>query len=188
MVHLAALLAAGGGTRFRGRSHKLLATLHDRPVWRHALDHVLEAGFDHVVVVTGAVDLVAPPATLVRHNPLWAEGQATSLQVAVAAASELGASTLTVGLADQPFVPTSAWQAVRDADSECRIVVAEYDGRPGPHPVRFAASVWESLPTSGDEGARDLMRLHQDWVCRVPCVGSVADIDTTEDLDRWKNC
>ncbi|MEY4175627.1 MAG: hypothetical protein RI900_2792 [Actinomycetota bacterium] len=188
VVHVAALLAAGGGTRFRGSSHKLLAPLHDRAVWLHALDHVLAAGFHHVVVVTGAVQLQPPPPTLLRHNPRWSEGQATSLQVALEAARSLGASTVTVGLADQPFVPESAWQAVRDADPDCRIVVAEYDGRPGPHPVRFAAETWPLLPHTGDEGARDLLRRHPDWVCRVPCIGSVADIDTTEDLDRWKSC
>lgn len=188
MVHVAALLAAGGGTRFRGDGHKLLAPLRGEPVWRHALDHVLAAGFDHVVVVTGAAHLEVPPPVWHRHNPHWSQGQATSLQVAAEAARSLGAHTLTVGLADQPFVPASAWQAVRDADAGCRIVVAQYGGRPGPHPVRFAETVWEHLPTTGDEGARELLNRHPDWVCRVPCVGSVADIDTTEDLERWKSC
>jgi len=188
VVHVAALLAAGGGTRFRGQSHKLLAPLKGRAVWLHALAHVLGAGFDHVVVVTGAAELELPATVMHRHNPRWAEGQAGSLQVAVQAARVLGAQALTVGLADQPFVPEAAWRAVRTADDQCRVVVAEYDGKPGPHPVRFAAEVWHALPTTGDEGARDLLRQHPDWVCRVPCLGSVDDIDTTEDLDRWKSC
>jgi len=188
VLHVAALLAAGGGTRFRGQSHKLLAPLHGRPVWLHALAHVLDAGFDHLVVVTGAADLQVPSSVLHRHNPHWAAGQAGSLQIAVQAARDLGATTLTVGLADQPFVPTSAWQAVRSADESCRVVMAEYDGRPGPHPVRFGAEVWHELPAAGDEGARELLQRHPDWVCRVPCLGSVDDIDTTEDLDRWKSC
>ena len=188
MVHVAALLAAGGGTRFAGDSHKLLAELQGRPVWRHALDHLLGAGFDHVVVVTGAADLDVPTTVLHRHNPHWVTGQAGSLQLAVQAARELAAQTLTVGLADQPFVTTAAWGTVRNADADCRIVIAEYDGTPGPHPVRFSREVWPLLPTDGDEGAREVLRRHPDWVCRVPCVGSVADIDTTEDLDRWKSC
>lgn len=188
MVHVAALLAAGGGTRFRGSTHKLLAPLQDRPVWLHALDHALGAGFDHVVVVTGAAELDVPAPALRRHNPHWQEGQATSLQVAVQVARSLGAGMLTVGLADQPFVTSAAWGAVRGADPGCRVVVAEYEGRIGPHPVRFAEDVWPTLPHSGDEGARELLRQHPDWVCRVPCLGSVADIDTTEDLDRWKSC
>ena len=75
-----------------------------------------------------------------------------------------------------------------DADDECHLVVAEYDGRPGPHPVRLDQHVWPLLPTEGDQGARALLELHPEWLCRVPCLGSGDDIDTVEDLDRWKSC
>jgi CTP:molybdopterin cytidylyltransferase MocA len=157
-------------------------------VWRQALDQVLEAGFDQVMVVTGAIELPVPIGVMVVHNPAWASGQASSLHAAVQAADALGAASVTVGLADQPFVTAASWSAVRSADAQCRIVVAEYDGRPGPHPVRLGREVWPHLAASGDEGARTLLRLHPEWVCRVPCVGSTADIDTLEDLERWKSC
>jgi molybdenum cofactor cytidylyltransferase len=189
---VAALLAAGAGTRFHGETHKLQAVLHGRPVWEWALHRVVQAGFDHVVVVTGAVELTLPDDSsarvVVRHNPEWAAGQATSVRVALATARELGADALTIGLADQPFVTTDAWRAVRDTDPAWRIVVATYDGRPGPHPVRLHADVWPLLPDDGDQGARTLLELHPEWVCRVPCLGSVDDIDTVEDLARWKSC
>ncbi len=192
MPSVAALLAAGAGTRFTGASHKLQATLHGRPLWEWALQRVAGAGFDHVVVVTGALDLALPadvePTVVVRHNPDWARGQATSVRVAIATARELGADCITIGLADQPFVTAQAWRAVGAADDDCRVVVATYDGRPGPHPVRLHADVWPLLPDDGDEGARSLLELHPEWVCRVPCLGSVDDIDTVEDLARWKSC
>jgi CTP:molybdopterin cytidylyltransferase MocA len=193
VTSVAVLLSAGGGSRFHGTTHKLLADLHGRPVWRRALDHVLDAGFHHVIVVTGAIDLpgpqdVLPDAVVCVHNPAWATGQASSLQVAIRMADTLGAASVTVGLADQPFVTAASWSAVRSADPECRVVVAVYDGRPGPHPVRLGREVWPHLATSGDEGARSLLRLHPEWVCHVPCVGSTADIDTLEDLERWKSC
>jgi molybdenum cofactor cytidylyltransferase len=91
-------------------------------------------------------------------------------------------------LADQPFVTADAWRAVTDADPDCRVVVATYDGRPGPHPVRLHRDVWPLLPTEGDEGARSLLEQHPEWRCRVPCLGSADDIDTVEDLARWKSC
>ncbi len=188
MPRIAALLAAGAGTRFTGSTHKLLVTLHGRAVWEHAMGHVLDADFDEVVVVTGAVDLPLPSGVTVRHNPNWAAGQATSVQVAVTAARALGATAVTIGLADQPFVPATAWRLVAAADEACHLVVAEYDGRPGPHPVRLDQHVWPLLPTTGDQGARSLLELHPEWLCRVPCLGSGDDIDTVEDLDRWKNC
>ena len=115
---VAALLAAGEGARFGGPVHKLVADLDGRPVWMWALDHVLAAGFDHVVVITGAQPLPLPPAVIECHNPHWTRGQAGSLQLALAAATELGATSLTVGLADQPFVSSQAWQAVADAPQE----------------------------------------------------------------------
>lgn len=188
MPRVAALLAAGAGSRFLGDGHKLLAPLHGRPVWQWALHHVRSAGFDHVIVVTGAVQVEWPPFALVHHNEAWATGQASSLQVAVEAARELGAAAVTVGLADQPFVTSQAWRAVGEAPVECRIVVAHYDGAPGPNPVRLHREVWPLLPTDGDQGARQLIKDHPEWVCAVACVGSVADIDTLEDLARWNHC
>jgi CTP:molybdopterin cytidylyltransferase MocA len=188
MPRVAAHLAAGAGTRFTGPVHKLLVTLHGVPVWEHSLGHVLAAGFDHVVVVTGAAALPLPAGVTVRHNANWAAGQATSVQHAVAAARDFGATAVTIGLADQPFVTSQAWRAVADAAADCHVVVAEYDGRPGPHPVRLDDHVWPLLPTEGDEGARALLGMHPEWLCRVPCLGSVDDIDTVEDLDRWKSC
>ncbi len=198
---VAALLAAGAGSRFRApagdggdglTAHKLLTPLHGRPVAAHALDHVLASEVGPVVVVTGAVELdlvVAPVAEQVRivRNGRWAEGQATSLAAAVAVADELGAEHLVVGLADQPFVPAAAWRAVAEAEAEGLIVVASYSGRRGPHPVRLPRSVWPLLPATGDDGARDLLRQRSGQVHEVPCPGSAADIDTWEDVQRWRS-
>ncbi len=187
MPRVAALLAAGAGSRFEGRDHKLLALLRGRPVWAWALHQVQAAGFDHVVVVTGSAELPWPGHTVIRHNEAWPTGQASSVQVAVQAARELGANAVTIGLADQPFVTAEAWRAVAAAPDEARIVIATYDGVPGPNPVRLHREVWPLLPTEGDEGARMMIRGHPEWVYPVACVGSVADIDTLEDLARWNH-
>jgi molybdenum cofactor cytidylyltransferase len=184
----AVLLAAGGGTRFVGSTHKLLALLDGVPVFRRSLDQVIAAGFDHVVVVTGAADLaIDEPKVTTVHNAGWQQGQAGSLQLALAAADRRGSEFIVVGLADQPFVPATAWRAIADSDSSAPIVVATYNGVRGPNPVRLHRSVWPHLPTDGDEGARPLMRLHPEWIDEVACEGSGADIDTLEDLGSWTN-
>lgn len=188
MTITAVLLAAGGGSRFAGSTHKLLATLDGVPVFRRSLDHLLAAEFDQILVVTGAVDLdTDDPRLTTLHNPRWHFGQAGSLQLAVAAAREQGSDSIVVGLADQPFVPTMAWRAIADAESSAPIVVATYRGVRGPNPVRLHSSIWSDLPTEGDEGARPVMRLHPDWIDEVACEGSAADIDTLEDLGSWTN-
>ena len=190
MTVTAVLLAAGGGTRFAGPTHKLLAEIDGRPVFRHALDHVLRAAaqgaFDDVIVVTGAAEIdIGDPNVIVVHNAAWQDGQAGSLRLALAQAAAGSAEFAVVGLADQPFVPTEAWVTVARAESSRPIVVAAYDGVRGPNPVRLHRSIWNQLPAAGDEGARPLMRLHPEWVDEVACIGSAADIDTLEDLGEW---
>jgi molybdenum cofactor cytidylyltransferase len=181
------LLAAGGGSRFTGATHKLHATLHGVPVWQLALRNLLDAHIGELIVVTGAAELPLPTAVTAVHNPHWKRGQATSLQAARALAEERDADALVVGLADQPFVPPEAWQRVAAAPRDQPLVVASYDGVRGPNPVRLHRSIWPLLPETGDNGARDLIRIHPEWVLDVACPGSPADIDTVEDLDRWKN-
>ena len=87
-----------------------------------------------------------------------------------------------IGLADQPFVSSTAWSEVARCTSP--IAVATYDGVRG-HPVGLADSVWPLLPTTGDVGARDVMRLRPELVREVACEGSADDIDTEEDLAPW---
>lgn len=180
----AVLLAAGAGRRYVADDHKLLALWRGRPLITWAVDAALEAGIGPVWVVAGAADLSAalPPAVRLLANPRWAEGQATSLQVAVAAAQSADMAAIVVGLGDQPRLSVSAWRAVASCSSP--IAVATYEGRRR-NPVRLARSVWDGLPTSGDEGARVVIRQRPDLVCEVACSGNPADIDTVEDLIRW---
>lgn len=178
---LAVLLAAGGGTRFSGPSHKLLAVVAGRPVWRWSLDAAVESGIGPVAVVTGCADLSLPEGVEELHNPRWSEGLAGSLRLAVLRAGELGADAIVVGLGDQPCVGADAWRRVAAAPTD--LAVASYDGARG-NPVRIAATMWPSLPVVGDEGARSLLRERPDLVSEVPCVGSPADVDTAEDLAR----
>ena len=185
------LLAAGAGSRFSGAGHKLSAKILDgdpRTVIERSVASALAADIGPVVVVTGAVADVVPShladAVTVCHNAEWANGQITSLLVGLDAARSLGATSVVVGLADQPFIAPEAWQAVAAHDGP--IAVATYDGQRA-NPVKLDAEVWDLLPTVGDEGARALMRVRPELVREVACAGSPADIDTTEDLRRWQS-
>jgi molybdenum cofactor cytidylyltransferase len=184
----AVVLAAGEGTRYTasgGRGHKLLAEFRGRPVIAWAVEHAVRARVGPVHVVVGAVDLpgsVLPNTVRVIQNHRWADGMATSLQVAVAAVRAAGHDALVVGLGDQPLVDPESWRLV--ARAETPIAVATYEGRRG-HPVRLAAEVWPLLPSTGDVGARHLIRRHPELVTEVPCPGCPTDVDTVEDLSRW---
>ncbi|MEM8705586.1 MAG: nucleotidyltransferase family protein [Actinomycetota bacterium] len=180
----AVILAAGAGSRYAGDTHKLFAEVDGRPVIAHVIDAARAAEVDEVIVVGGAVDLepFVPDDVTLLHNEQWADGQATSLRAAVGYAETRGHDVLVVGLGDSPGVTTETWNAV--AEVEADLASARYgdDLRP---PVRLTASMWASLPVSGDEGARSIMRQRPDLVRPVPVDGDPRDIDTLEDLRRW---
>lgn len=181
---VAVVLAAGAGTRFAGPTHKLDATVAGRALVDRAVGSARAAGIGPVVVVTAGQLATPLPGVVHIVNERWAEGQSTSLRAGILAARDLAADAVVVGLGDQPFVTPDAWRAV--ASSDAAIAVATYAGRRG-HPVRLHRSVWDLLPTEGDEGARSLMRRRPDVVAAVPCDGSPIDIDTVEDLARWQS-
>lgn len=199
---LLVVLAAGEGSRFEGPTHKLLAPFGSGTVISMAVGAAVEAvhlGGDQVIgplVVAGAVDLEAAvgpllkaPGAAIVANPRWAEGQASSLQVAIAEAEQLGVDAVVVAPGDQPLLDPADWLAVSGAIAP--IATGEFDStgsqrlrRP---PVRLHRSVWASLPTTGDEGARVLMRSGEHPVEAVPCHGNPADIDSISDLQDWAN-
>ena len=192
---VAVVLAAGSGARFAGSTHKLLSEAQGRPVYHWAVESAIEASIGPVVVVTGktplpldfamssqahsSIDLWGQPRSI--ENPNWSTGMASSVQCAIAYAASLGAQSVVIGLGDQPCVPPSAWQLV--ASSTAPLAVATYDAKRG-NPVKLHAEMWSLLPTSGDEGARHLLRSHRELVEEVSCLGSAIDIDTIEDLEQ----
>lgn len=187
---VAILLAAGGGSRFEATEHKLTALISGRSVCSWSLQHLLEANFEKIVVVTGAINLTealeieknnSSKSVQMIHNPLWQSGLASSLQCGIDVARDLGAQAVVVGLADQPAVLATAWRQV--AASTAPLAVATYDGVRG-NPVRLHAELWQLLPETGDDGARLLFRSHRDLIEEIPCPGSAQDVDTVSDLEN----
>ncbi len=187
------VLAAGEGRRFRSsgsddNAHKLTADFRGRPLVTWAITAAIAAGFNELYVVTGAVDLtelvgdVAGDSATVLGNRRWADGQATSLALAVDTASAAGHRAIVVGLGDQPLVPATAWRSVGAAAGD--VVTATFDGHRRP-PVKLDRSVWPALPRTGDDGARTLLRMRPELVSEIPCNGNPVDIDTLEDLQQW---
>jgi molybdenum cofactor cytidylyltransferase len=190
MTVAAIVLAAGGGSRFTasgGEGHKLVAPYLGRTVVEWAIENAAAAGLDATYVVRGATDLPVPPLArdTVRfvRNDRWRDGMATSLQAGIARARRDGHHAVVVGLGDQPLVLADAWQRVAAASGK-PIAVATYRGARG-NPVRLSSLVWPLLPSTGDLGARVVMRRRPDLVLEVPCPGGAADIDTVDDLTEW---
>ncbi len=183
----AAILAAGAGHRFVGPGHKLTSGLPGgESILQRSVAVALAAGIGEVIVVLGALseaDARLPATVAVVEHPGWADGQASSLQVACRWAEARGHQALVVALADQPGLTPTAWQRVAAA-SGTPVAVATYGGQRG-HPVRLERAIWPLLPTAGDGGARALLRDQPKLVTEVACDGDPTDIDTVDDLAHW---
>ena len=183
---LGVLLAAGSGTRFAGAQHKLLAHIDGQTILSRSLTALTSSQLDGFIVVSGALDISDHIGDVEEvHNPDWKSGQRSSVITAMNFARSHGYDAIVVGLADQPFLTSEAWNNV--ASSTSPIAIATYNGTRG-NPVRLHSSVWdtfEDLEADPDAGARTLIRLHPELVREVACEGNSADIDTTEDLDTW---
>lgn len=187
---VAALILAAGASRRMGQPKQLL-DWGGRSLVRVVAEHAL-AALEHVLVVTGGAEeqvraALAGLPVLIVTNPSFAEGQSSSLRGGVAALPE-GAAAALVLLGDQPFVTPAiigqiiaAWRG-----SDAAIVAPSYGGQRG-HPVLFSRAVFpELLATSGDQGARAIVRSNPARVQLVPFDDErpLIDIDTPEDYAR----
>jgi molybdenum cofactor cytidylyltransferase len=183
---IAGLVLAAGASRRMG-SQKLLLPVDGEALVRRATRQVLAAGLDEVVVVLGReADAVGaalaglPVRTVV--NPRFAEGQATSLRVGLAAVGP-AAEAVVVALGDQPLEdPGIIGRLVEVFRAGAAIAMPRYrDGRG--HPVLFAARVFPELAeVEGDQGGRGVVARDPARVREVPADGPVPpDVDTWAD-------
>jgi molybdenum cofactor cytidylyltransferase len=188
-VIAAIVLAAGASTRM-GRQKLTLPMAGGRPLVRLAVEQVLAAGLDEVVVVVGGdADAVAGAlATLpvrVVVNPRYAEGQSTSLRAGLDALRP-GTDAAVVALGDQPLPdPDVIRRLVAAFRTTGRpIAVPVYrDGRG--NPVLFGATLFGELRgVTGDQGGRGVIARDPARVVEVPVdMAMPADIDTPQDYE-----
>jgi molybdenum cofactor cytidylyltransferase len=191
-VELAAVVLAAGLSRRMGQA-KLLLTIEGRAVVRMAVDNVLAAGIERIVVVSGTeqeaiADALGGLPVRFAINPTPEAGQGSSIAVGVAALPESADAALIV-LGDQPFVSPEVIPSVVAAFTRTGqpIVAPRYrDGRG--NPVLFARAVFpELLGLAGDRGARAVTERDPSRVAVVDFETSMpADIDTPEDYERLR--
>lgn len=185
----AIVLAAGASTRM-GRQKLTLPMRDGQSLVRLAVEQVLAAGLDDVVVVTGrdaeavALALAQLPVRTVV-NARYAEGQSTSLRAGLDALRP-GTAAAVVALGDQPLPDPDIIRrlAATFRTTGRPIVVPVYrDGRG--NPVLFAAAVFGELrAVTGDRGGREVIARDPTRVAEVPIdLAMPADIDTPEDYE-----
>jgi CTP:molybdopterin cytidylyltransferase MocA len=171
------VLAAGAGRRYG--MVKALVPYRGRLLVQRAAATLAAAGVDTTVVVLGAeadrVRAAAPDLPRTVENPQWPTGMASSLRAGLAALAGTPAAAAVVLLVDMPGVTPSAVRRIAELAAADVLAMGGYDDRRG-HPVLLGRDHWAGIAAtaSGDRGARDYLRAHDDLVRVVP-VGDVAD-------------
>jgi CTP:molybdopterin cytidylyltransferase MocA len=169
------VLAAGAGRRYG--MPKALVPYRGSLLVRRAAETLSAAGCRPVVVVgaeAGRVRAAAPELDFVD-NPGWATGMASSLRVGLAALRGGAAEAVVVLLVDMPGVTPAAVRRIAGHATTAALAMGGYGERRG-HPVLLGRDHWDGVAAAatGDRGARDYLRAHDD-VLRVVPVDDVAD-------------
>lgn len=186
----AILLCAGTSSRFG--SAKLLATLSDGVTLVTHSAHNLMEGAGNVLAIIRPGDRALQYALVtagcdVIESPSAARGMGASLASGVIESAD--ASGWLVALGDMPDVLPSTHRAVVEAVTKGALLaaaVSKSNGERG-HPVGFSRALFDELrQLDGDEGARGVLRRHQDALVDVPVddPGIFRDIDTPADLAK----
>ncbi len=189
----AVILAAGASTRL-GQAKQLIV-LDGESLLRRTARLAVEAGCSKVVIVLGfdpdrmLPELNALPVEVIL-NPQWQEGMGSSLRrgIETITRSEPQPNAVLVLVCDQPRLAPGHLRALlaryRESMLLGRIIASVYAQRPGV-PAIFPEHLFpDLLGSSGDRGARDLIRVHAAEVQGVPWLEGETDIDTVADLDR----
>lgn len=188
----AILLAAGSSTRMAPDNKLLLPWQHKPIVW-HTANHLLAAGIDDLIVVTGheaaaLTDALHSLPIRFIHNPEHALGLTGSIRSGVHMAHGDG---YMICLADMFLVTAPEYFLLRTGfdrqyrqDVRC-IILPVYQGHTG-NPVIFSSfyrNALLSLPEG--EGGKSLVHTHQDHHHRIamPTDHVLRDLDTPGDYD-----
>jgi len=182
------VLAAGTGSRFGAT--KQLVLVDGKPLAQHAIDALVAAGVDEIVVVTGhdavsvASALTLPGRGRIVWNKAYREGQATSLAAALHGLDDESEAAVVL-MADQPGVTAGVIRSLvtRFRATRKQVVRAMYEDGPGPSLLSREIYA-EAGHLHGDIGARILIASHPEWVEEVAVAGPApSDIDTRSDLE-----
>jgi molybdenum cofactor cytidylyltransferase len=191
MIAITAILLAAGSFKRMGAVNKLLLTWRDATIITAVAEHLLSAGLEEVIVVTGhqSADIEKALRSLpVRfiHNPAFETGLTGSIQKGVSIARGDG---YMICLADMVLITpgdyallTSAFRRQYPLDDRC-IILPEFQDVTG-NPVLFSAYYRNAILQHREtDGCKTLVRANRNHHLRVamPSDHVLKDIDYPDD-------
>lgn len=185
-----AIILAAGPSRRLGKPKQLLPW-GGPTLLGTVVAQTLEWPVDSVWVVLGSrFEEVLQSVDLgdagVVENPEWEEGMASSLRVGLDVASrDPSTEAALIVMGDQPGIDPAVVEALLEhrKTSDALAVVPKYRYVRG-HPVLIARTLWSRLMSlEGDQGGRDLLQAHPEWVEEVIFEQlAPRDVDTSDDV------
>ncbi|MEM1327493.1 MAG: nucleotidyltransferase family protein [Bacteroidota bacterium] len=164
----AILLAAGTSSRM-GSINKMGLPFRGKPILLWAVDQLLIAAVDEIIVVIGhevnwAKELLQGKAVQVVVNDHYLSGQLTSIQAGLQAMSDTKSDFL-IGLADMPLLLTEHYNAllVHHQQQHSPTISFPYNGEVAGHPKVFSASFRKmiiDLQSDPQKGAKPIILQH----------------------------
>lgn len=188
------VLAAGISSRY-GPENKLLQEIDGVPIVRQAVESLLVAGLDEVVVIVGhesdAVREVLEDVDIrICENETYKAGQSTSVREGIRATAERDADAVLIALGDMPFVSPMSVRILLTAYErwEVSALAAAYNGRRG-NPVLFDAGHIDALTDlCGDVGGLEILLAADDAVLvETDDPGVLRDVDEPADIPEGEN-
>ncbi len=198
----AVLLAAGEGARLGGRA-KGAIEIEGEPLLLRGLRILSQVGIDEVVVVTGHYQSDVAPLLIQAHSlfdydclvevtqPTADHSQSDSLRLGMAGLSQAVDAVMVLPV-DMPALTRGDLVALvgayKHADPGIEFVGPLVGERPG-NPVLFSRRIaLKIVQGEGDFGSGAWRHQRPDWLLewQTDNLHYVTDIDTPEDLDRWR--
>jgi len=171
--NIACLLASGLSRRF-GKHNKLLADFKKAPMITHAANAISNAGFD---LSDYDIELII--------NKHAENGQSQAIKLAANKAIAVNANSLTITLADMPFVTSEHLSKIKSLADNANAVVSNNRINNSP-PALFSAQLFEELKKiEGDQGALALLKTFENVRQLKTEPDLLRDIDTRQMLKGY---
>lgn len=192
MKRVGVILLAAGGSRRMGSS-KVLLPVDGVPLVREMASRCLALKPAATCVIIGAeserVRLALEEISIdVVYNLHWQTGIGSSIACGVKHLARANVDGAMIVLCDQPAIPQAHFESLlaRVEDTSADIVATEYADSLGV-PAVFDRSLFRALESlEGDRGAKHLLSDPSRNVVRVRCDAAKVDLDTPEDVERFR--